>query len=212
MTIAIVGHQMQCVDKKSEEMSARLATYISLYDTPAFLSSALCPGAAYRDLLFIRGMREFQRVDSEIASRVLQSLTGQTWYLDQPWIVTALVGPDVPAEEKEEVARSLAATPRPSSFPPFSVTPTLPKLPCHQESFWPKDGSLPSLSSLVGPRTWLLFNLLQLEEAELLWLTLPSNVWQDHLGFTKLSQFLSSLEVVNDAGERAVKLIQVICL
>ena len=71
----------------------------------------------YRDLLFIRGMREFQRVDSGIASRVLQSLTGQTWYLDQPWMVTALVGPDVPAEEKEAVARSLVATPRPSSFP-----------------------------------------------------------------------------------------------
>ena len=118
MTIAIVGHQMQCVDERVEEMSARLATYISLYDTPAFLSSSLCPGAAYRDLLFIRGMREFQRVDNGIASRVLQSLTGQTWYLDQPWIVTALVGPDVPAEEKEAVARSLAATPRPSSFPP----------------------------------------------------------------------------------------------
>ena len=92
------------------------------------------------------------------------------------------------------------------------MTPTLPKLPCHQEQLWPKDGSLPSLSSLVGPRTWLLFNLLQLDEAELLWLTLPSNVWLDHLGFTKLSQFLSSLEVVNDAGERAVKLMQVIYL
>ena len=85
------------------------------------------------------------------------------------------------------------------------MTPTLPKLPCHQEQFWPTDGSLPSLSSLVGPRTWLLFNLLQLDEAELLWLTLPSNVWLDHLGF-------SSLGVVNDAGERAVKLIQVIYL
>ena len=92
------------------------------------------------------------------------------------------------------------------------MTTALPKLPCHQEQFWPKDGSLPSLSSLVGPRTWLLFNLLQLDEAELLWLTLPSNVWLDHLGFTKLSQFLSSLEVVNDAGERAVKLMQVIYL
>ena len=118
MTIAIVGHQMQCVDERVEEMSARLATYISLYYTPAFLSSSLCPGAAYRDLLFIRGMREFQRVDSGIASRVLQSQTGKTWYLDQSWIVTALVGPDVPAEEKEAVARSLAATPRPSYFPP----------------------------------------------------------------------------------------------
>ena len=47
MSIAIVGHQMQYVDERVEEMSARLATYISLYYTPAFLSSSLCPGAVY---------------------------------------------------------------------------------------------------------------------------------------------------------------------
>ena len=50
-------------------------------------------------------------MDREVANRVLHSLKGQTWYLDQPWIGTALVVPDVPVEEKERVARALATWP-----------------------------------------------------------------------------------------------------
>ena len=74
-------------------------------------------------------------------------------------------------------------------------------------NFWPTDGTLPSLSSLVGPRTWLLIDLLKLEGEDLAWLTLPPATWDMHPGF--ISGFISSLEVVNDAGERGVKLIQV---
>ena len=51
MSIAIVGHQMQYVDERVEEMSARLATYISLYDTPAYqVPSAQEQRTPYRDL------------------------------------------------------------------------------------------------------------------------------------------------------------------
>ena len=209
MTIAIVGHQMPCVGDQSQAMSLRLANYICLYDTPAFLTSALSTGAAYRDLRFMAGVRDYRRIDPEVAARVLQSLTGQAWYLDPPWIVTALVGHAVPVEEKEKIARTLAATPRPLAFPPYCVTPNLPKLACHKDDFWPSDGTLPSLSSLVGPRTWLLFHLLQLKERDVAWLTSPPELWEMDPGFKTFSGFISSLEVVNDPGERGVKLIQV---
>ena len=143
-------------------MSLRLINYICLYDTPAFLTSSISTGSAFRDLKFIQEMRKYRIVDHEVAERVLKLLTGQTWYLDQPWIITALLGDAVPEEEKENIARTLADTPRPSVFPPYCVTPNLPKLPCHKDHFWPTDGTLPSLSSLVGPRTWLLIDLLKL--------------------------------------------------
>ena len=190
-------------------MSLRLINYICLYDTPAFLTSSISTGAAFRDLKFMQEMRKCRIVYQEVAERVLKSLTGHTWYLDQPWIATALLGNAVPEEEKEKIARTLADTPRPSVFPPFCVTPNLPKHPCHKDDFWPTDGTLPSLSSLVGPRTWLLIDLLKLEGEDLAWLTLPPATWDMHPGFKTLSGFISSLEVVNDAGERGVKLIQV---
>ena len=104
-------------------MSLRLINYICLYDTPAFLTSSISTGAAFRDLKFMQEMRKYRIVDQEVAERVLKSLTGQTWYLDQPWIITALLGDAVPEEEKEKIARTLADTPRPSVFPPYCVTP-----------------------------------------------------------------------------------------
>ena len=125
MTMVLVGDQMDCVDQLSLKSSQRLAPYISLYNTPAFLTSAMASGSSYRDLVFMKGIREYRVTDVEVADRVLHNLKGQTWYLDQPWIVTALVGPDVPEEEKEMVARTLATTPRPKEYPVYCVTPYL---------------------------------------------------------------------------------------
>ena len=209
MIICLVGHQMPFLEEESLEQAYRLAPYIALHDSPAFLTCALAPGAAYRDLLYIQGIRELRSSDQAIADRVLHSLKGQSWYLDEPWLATALVGPDVPRQEKEAIARALAGTPRPLQYPPFCVTPSLKHQLCHQEAFWPEDSSLPSLAPMVGPRSWQLLELLKLEGEDVSWLTLPQSSWESHPGFIKFSAFLAGLTVTNDAGEKTVKLIQV---
>ena len=58
------------------EKAERLLPYIALHDTPAFLMSPLAPGAAYRDLDFIHGIREFSQEDRPIADRVLHRQKG----------------------------------------------------------------------------------------------------------------------------------------
>ena len=113
----------------------RLLPYIVLHDTPAFLKCPLAPGAAYRDLQHIQGIREFRKHDQPIAERVLFSLRRQTWYLDEPWLITALVGREVPVEEKTRLAKALFRTPRPVSYPPFCVAPKLPKQKVHKDTF-----------------------------------------------------------------------------
>ena len=212
VTVGLIGHQMVdrgLLDQASVDKAERLLPYIALHDTPAFLMSPLAPGAAYRDLEFIHGIREFRQEDRPIADRVLHSLKGQSWYLDQPWLVTALLGRNVPVEEKCKVAMALHATPRPATYPPYCVTPMLPKQPVHSEGFWPEDGSLPSLSSMVGPRTWQLFDILGLYGDHVKWLELPHDSWEESDGYRRFEDFVERLEVVNDQGERGVKLIQV---
>ena len=67
-------------------------------------------------------MGEFLRqVDEEVGERVLHSLKGQTWYLDESWIPSVLVSDDVPMVERESVARMLAKTARPDHFVPCPV-------------------------------------------------------------------------------------------
>ena len=116
----------------------------------------------------------------------------------------------VPEVERSAVATALSATPRPSHFPPVPIVRLLPKQKVHQETFWPEDSSLPSLASLVGSRTWLLFNILELEGEDVEWLNQAPSYWDINPGYCRLEKFLGNLSVVNDTAERGVKLIQVI--
>ena len=61
----------------------------------------------------------------------------------------------------------------------------------------------------MGPRSWQLFDMLHLEADQVTWLTLPQKVWEEDAGYRRFQNFISHLEVVNDCGERGVKLIQV---
>ena len=83
----------------------------------------------------------------------------------------------------------------------------LSQLLCHQETFWPADQSLPSLAPMVGPRSWQLLDMLGEEGA---WLTEPCSTWETHAGFRRFQDYVTRLEVVNDAAERDVKLVEVI--
>ena len=206
MTICLVGHQMPFLEQENLEQAYRLAPFIALHDSPAFLTCALAPGAAYRDLLFMQGIRELCSRDQDIADRVLHSLKGQSWYLDETCLVTALVGPDVPSKEKEAIARALAATPRPHQYPPFCITPSLQHQLCHQEAFWPEDCSLPSLAPIVGPRSWQLLELQKLEGDDVFWLTLPQSSWESHHGF-EFSAFLSQDSQADTGEGREVVLV-----
>ena len=134
---------------------------------------------------------------------------GQSWYLDESWLPTVLVDSSVPDQEREAVAQALYSTPRPDNFKPRPIAPLLSKQPVHTESYWPEDGSLPSLAPMVGQRTWHLFSILKMQGEEVEWLQQPAVSWRRSVGFWKLSVFLKYLSVVNDSAERGVKLIQV---
>ena len=213
MTIGLVGHQLVQVGLLEEEdvaRSERLLPYLTLHDNPAFLSCPLAAGASYRDLKFISGIRELRQQDQAIADRVLHSLKCQTWYLNQPWLVTALVGREVPVEEKAKIVLALYSTPRPDSYPPFCCTPELPKQKVHLDpTYWPEDGSLPSLSPMVGPRTWQILEILGLHGSQVEWLRQDPGLWEANEGYRRLEDFVTRLEVTNDGSERDVKLIQV---
>ena len=62
---------------------------------------------------------------------------------------------------------------------------------------------------MVGQRTWQLYDVLQLHGEKVAWLTKPCSTWKENPGFLRFEDFLMRLEVVNDAGERDVKLVEV---
>ena len=62
-----------------------------------------------------------------------------------------------------------------------------------------------SLESLVGPKSWLLFELLGARSD---WLALPPHEWYQDQGYFNMAQVVRQLAVVNDAAERCFKDIQ----
>ena len=97
---------------------------------------------------------------------------------------------------KERMAASLLQTPRRVKFSPGK--PAFPKeLVEESENLQPY--------SLIGPNSWLLFELLHMDGN---WLSLPSQQWAENEEFLQMANIVKNISVVNDAAERGVKDIQ----
>ena len=100
---------------------------------------------------------------------------------------------DLPAPERQAVARRMMACP-----PPVKYVPEKPKL-LHSLPLFPNKLRF---QDLVGPCTHLIFHLFRLGSG---WLSRPPRTWKMDPEYQKFGQFLHDLKVVNDIAERGVK-------
>ena len=105
--------------------------------------------------------------------------------------------PTLSTEEKEDVAKVLFETPRPSNFKTGK-----PKFP---DILFSATHDPPKLSSFVSSDSWLLFSLLHLEGSQE-WLQTPVHMWKVFADFRKLDTFVLNVSVTNDLAERGIKL------
>ena len=164
------------------------------------MKCAVACAAPYQALLSFSQMLNFSKFDPGLAFTVLDSLTNHSWYLSAEWVIVCLADKDCPVKERRAVARAVYKTPCPDNFEPRK-----PDLP---GDFWPKTGKMPSLSSFVGPRSWLLPHLLGMGPEEMEWLKLEVHQWHLTSGFKAFAAFIEKMLVVNDPAERGVKLVQ----
>ena len=60
----------------------------------------------------------------------------------------------------------------------------------------------PKLKDCIGPRSHLLFHLLQVGTN---WLRRPVRTWNTDAEYKRVGEFLQGLQVVNDSAERCIK-------
>lgn len=124
-----------------------------------------------------------------------------SWYLD-PTVVPFILADDtmsIKSHEREAIARR----PQVSDFERKNNTGMLPDISVLSGLQGP-----PSLADYVTCGSWLIFEILDHDRVKCKWMLLPQNCWhhdQDYLHFKK---FVEETAVVNDASERAVKLVQ----
>ena len=64
------------------------------------------------------------------------------------------------------------------------------------------------LPHLIGERSWLIPNLLEIADDDMVWLRLRVDEWPLLKGYKKISNYVKGLLVTNDSAERGVSLIQ----
>ncbi len=138
----------------------------------------------------------FQRIDAPLAFAAKASILRHLWYLTDSLVVFALFDGKLDWAVKEEMATALLQTQRPAQFPPGK--PAFPR-----QTLETIDNI--QLPQLIGPRSWLLFHLL---DADGDWLNIPPQQWDENQEFKQMSDIVRNLAVVNDAAERGVKDIQ----
>ncbi|KZS10538.1 Cc8K15.2-like protein [Daphnia magna] len=175
----------------------RMAVYIGLFYGNYFLQSALTAAAAANDLHFFYLMKQFSVIDPEAAKETIKPISRHLSYLTEELVVFSLFGDSLNYAEKTMIGKRLYDTNIPINIPPNK-----PKLP---DIVW-RDDKKPLLSSFVGSKSWLLFNLLKLEGKQE-WLNILSEHWHNFKDFKKAKHFAVSFLCVNDSAERGIKLI-----
>jgi len=193
--ICIMSERFDLSEREQSQVE-RIATYVAVFYARSFLSSRIAVIAPSVDFKFFNMMKIYKEEDNAVATAALSSINRHLWYLTEECVVLALFDGEVPNLIRTEMFKKLLSIPRPREF--------LPKKPT-----FPKDNMLSSelgLIALVGPRSWLIFNLFG-PEIKHEWMKLDAKYWPLMDDYCKLRDFLHHLEVVNDCAERGVKLI-----
>jgi predicted DNA-binding transcriptional regulator AlpA len=115
-------------------------------------------------------------------------------------VVLAIFDHDLPSALRLDMVSRLLCISRPTRY--ISQKPKFPKFDQLLIDFPRK------LITFLGPRSWLLFDLLNLKEEQLDWMHSTSvDSWEKMTGYKTTEKIVRSLEVVNDCAERGIKLV-----
>ena len=158
------------------------------------MAAPLTADAPQNDLLLIQMLQQYERLDGAVARACLKTLSRHLWYLCEETVPLALFG-SASADQKKALAKAIMkkakTDPAPIGKPKFlkigQITTTT------------------SLPDLVGKGSGHILSVIS-RGAE--WLQDPPNTWIQTENCVTAATFVTHLKSVNDAPERAVKLIE----
>ena len=178
------------VDVRLTEQVHKMAVFIAVWHAPNFLKCSLAVTAPANDLSFFQDMLRLSESEdpdfARIGAQVAESVQRHSSYLKAPQVVFALFDEKSGVKERKDIASALSAIPRLDSSPSFFKPGKLAEVPlvcskkeCVGSSFCTnEDGDFypqKTLADLVSSKSYLLFNLLHIED--LSWLDAPVGLW-----------------------------------
>ncbi len=123
----------------------------------------------------------FREDCDDVANYALKSCKRHCWYLTEELIVLAIFNEELSSFTRSLLAKKLFNTPKPKTFavgkPKFRVF----------------QMELPLFISLTGPRSWLLFSLMNLTDSKNDWLLFPVEYWCLLENYRNIKSFIHQL-------------------
>ena len=178
---------------EEQMMVKQLSEFVILFYARFWFTTPLACSAAREDLDFINNLQEYRKINGKFFWDVIKSVYNHLWYLTPQMITLALFDKDLESSSKEEMARMLHSIDRVQIH---TGKPTFPII-APQARY--------NMASLVGPESWLLFDLFDMSGPQD-WLLAPASSWHLSPCFRRLEGFVNNLVVVNDLAERGCHL------
>jgi hypothetical protein len=151
LKMQLISEKFQMSVKERRNVK-RMADFVALFYTEAFLRSRLATLAPASDLKFLSHMNAFKQVDEIAATAAIKSASNHLWYLCEELVVFSIFDRELPPDLRQQLLNRPLEFPRPNTF--LSQKPKFP-------TFDPSSIEYPrQLLDFVGPRSWLVFELL----------------------------------------------------
>lgn len=177
----------------------RTAKFVAICYTRAFLTSLLPSQSPANDLKFMSLVHTYKQVDQEASDICLKSCRNHLWYVTKELVILSIFDNDLSYDLREKMVLKLLSFPCRTKFDP--------EKPVFSVISFDSINFPDQLVSFIGPRSWLLFTLLQKTDEKLDWMKVPAQFWKNLIGYTEIGKVVHSMEVVNHSAERGIKLL-----
>ena len=178
---------------EEHRMVEQLSEFVILFYARYWFTTPLACSAAREDLDFINNLQEYRKINSKFFWVVIRSVYNHLWYLCPQLITLALFDKDLESSTKEEMAVALYSIDRAEIQTGKPAYPII------------APGARHNMASLIGPESWLLFDLFDMDGPQD-WLLAPAASWHLSPCYRKLEGFAKNMVVVNDLAERGCHL------
>ena len=207
--MCLIKDQIQIFELEELSEIQTMADYVALFYGKEFLEAPLLADAGLNDLEAWQFMERYREHQPVLAEGVLGNMSGHLDYLSEENIVFSLASRKVRSAEKKEIVDTLLSLEDVDvdlSPPPVprrgSMKVEIPKpLKTSRET-------RPSLAEFVGPKSWLVFERLNLI-ASLDWMLEDDvNRWVEYQSYNNFCDFVMKFNCTNDEAERNIKMLQ----
>ncbi len=187
--MSLLSHQLLSIHHSTKKNIHKMALFSVFIYMRSWFRAPLLASAASNDLELYRNLNTFKKISKKVSVSCCKVFQRHTWYLTEEMVVFSLFDRNLSLETRTALAMKISG-----AVTQDIVEIRKPTLPSLTEAS--------TLCDFVGPRSRLLFDLLEISPA-----FLSSPDWSSTQNYETVKESMGNLSTTNDSAERAIALM-----